>query len=352
MITDIQPFLIGELDKNLRYVFVNEAYVNWFKTPRENILRTHIRDLLGEKAFLEVHPHLQKALHGQKTVFEIKVFHRGRPDIVQCTYSPGFDANGDVDSIYISVIDITDLRKTMDSLNEEIILRQKFMSTLSHDLRTPLTAAKMSADIMARKVSDEADKKLVNRISENLKRVNFMIEDLLDVSKIRAGQDLQAELQEFDLSETVFKTIEDLTAIYGDKFTLEIPEKMNVYLDPNAIRRILENLCGNAVKYGPPDDKVSVLVTIDSETVSLAVKNKGSSLINTDKEKLFKPFQRGPEDSIAGKKGWGIGLTIVKGLAAALKGEVDVVSTQKETIFTVKLPRDARDADQNQSYFH
>jgi PAS domain S-box-containing protein len=347
MITDIQPFLIGQLDTDLKYVFVNEAYEVWFKLRRDQIIGKHIRDILGVKFFKEVEPHLLKALSGKKEVFEIKATYKETPKMVQCTYSPGFDSYGKIDSINISVIDITDLKMALESLKEETEIRQKFMSTLSHDLRTPLTAAKLSADIISMKITDESIKKYSARISESLQRVNLMIEDLLDVSKIRAGQNLQAEIQEFNLIEIVRKTLDDLCAVHGDRFLFCAPERLVVHLDQNGIRRILENLCSNAIKYGWQDEKIEVVVLQDNKKVSLSVMNKGKNLTDSEKEKFFQPFQRGSEESTAGKKGWGIGLTIVKGIVDALKGHIEVSSHSNETTFKVILPLDATDAIQN-----
>lgn len=349
MITDVQPLLIGQLDKNLRYVFVNEAYENWFNLRKDQIIGKHIRDLLGVKFYKNLEPHLEKALNGQKVVFETEAFYKDPPKIVQCTYSPGYDNNGQLDSIYISVIDITDLRRALESLREEENIRQKFMSTLSHDLRTPLTAAKMSADIMSAKISDESITKYSRRISDSLQRVNLMIEDILDVSKIRAGQNLQADIQEFNLIEVVRQTLDDLSSIHGDRFLFCAPENLEVHLDQNGIRRILENLCSNAIKYGWQNEKIEVVVLQENKKVSLSVMNKGKHLTDSEKEKFFQPFQRGSEESTAGKKGWGIGLTIVKGIVDALKGHIEVFSHSDETTFKVILPLDATDANQNQN---
>lgn len=238
--------------------------------------------------------------------------------------------------------DITDQKKILDALREETVLRQKFVSTLTHDLRTPLTAAKMSADLIKRKSSDDTLINLSVRISDNLNRANVMIEDLLDASKIRAGQALTPVIQNFNLTDLLEKTLEDLTSIHGDRFVLSAPDELMVWLDPNGIRRVLENLCTNAIKYGSPHENIRIKLEHGTKRLMICVHNEGNPLMNIDKTKLFEPFQRGPDHFIAGKKGWGIGLTIVKGITEAHQGEVSVDSSEEGTTFKILLPIDAR----------
>jgi PAS domain S-box-containing protein len=236
--------------------------------------------------------------------------------------------------------DIEDLKSIQQKLESETVLRDKFVSTLSHDLRTPLTAAKMSAQIIRRKSNDDVVNNIAFKIEENLNRANKMIEDLLDANKIRAGKGITTELEEFDLVALATMTVEDLSTIHGDRFHLNVPSEAVVHLSRGAMRRVIENLCSNAIKYGSTTDPVVITISYGREHLSLCVQNKGNPLINIDKAKLFEPFQQGPEKS--GKRGWGIGLTIVKGVAEAHGGQATVESTDEGTTFKIFVPIDAR----------
>ena len=197
----------------------------------------------------------------------------------------------------------------------------------------------MSAELIKRKTSDETIMSLSDRVVENLKRSNVMIEDLLDVTKIRSGEPIAAEVKSFNLIEVLDKTISDLISIYGERFTLQAPPELWVDLDPNGIQRILENLCSNAVKYGAENENIFINVYSNHDQIELSVNNKGNPLIPPERDKLFLPFQRGPEAAIAGKKGWGIGLTIVKGITEGMKGKVDIETSEDGTTFKIVLPR-------------
>jgi PAS domain S-box-containing protein len=247
------------------------------------------------------------------------------------------DQSGKVTHFIGTNIDLTDEKKKIDELRKEQELREKFVSTLSHDLRTPLTASKMSAQIIARKITDTAIHTHTTRIVDNINRADKLIQDLLDASKIRAGKMSLPETKEFDLVHLIHTTLDDLTTIHGERFSLTGPRKLDVNLHQDGIRRILENLCSNAIKYGSTHDQVKIKIEKLGEHFAMSVCNTGNPLIHIDREKLFEPFEQFHGSS---KSGWGIGLTIVKGITEAHGGTVRVES-DKSTVFTVNLPINA-----------
>jgi PAS domain S-box-containing protein len=342
LITDIQPSLIGQLNKDFHYTFVNQSYEDWFGIPSSEIVGRHIKEIIGEKAFIEIEPFLVSTLLGEKSEYETKIDYDIGSRYVHFTYIPGFDAHHRVRCIYISVVDLTKQKVIIDELFEETILRDRFTSALSHDLRTPLATARLSAELLKVKFADPIIQKFSVKVIENLDRANKMIEDLLDASKIRAGKGLGTEVEEIDLVSVAKKCLEEMIMIHGDRFKLIAPEKLTAFLSPYGIRRIVENLCSNAVKYGEVDKPIYVIIKPEGDHVLLSVKNHGSSLYTIDKKKLFEPYQRGQGHKVESKKGWGIGLTIVKGITEAHFGKVSVENTQDETTFNIDLPLDAR----------
>jgi PAS domain S-box-containing protein len=342
-ITDIQPSLIGHVDKNLRYLFVNKTYEDWFKIPVSEFPGMHVRDAVGEEAFSILEPYFKRALKGEKVIFESKL--RYRSNITRSTistYSPDFDQFGKVQGVYVSVVDNTEQRKHLEDLQNSEAIRDRFMSALSHDLRTPLTSAILSAQLILRKTKDTAVTTLCSKVEQSLKRVDKMIEDLLDANRLRAGQKIHLKIQETDLSDLVRITIHDLETIYGDRFVVDIPEKFTTYLAPLSIRRIIENLCTNAIKYGSAAAPVSIYINPDHDKFELGVRNFGNPLEKREMGNIFEQFVRAKKDESGEKKGWGIGLSIVKGVTEAHGGEVSVDSDDSGTTFKVLLPIDAR----------
>lgn len=217
-------------------------------------------------------------------------------------------------------------------------VRDDYIARLSHDLRSPLQAAKMGAELLRRRRDDQATvDRLSRRIADNLGRVDEMIQQLLELNRLRAGQTPAIHPRRCALDEVVRSTLEDLSTIHGDRFGLETRGPVDGEWDPDAIRRIVENLCGNAVKYGSRSHPITVTLTRTSHEVQIAVHNHGEPIPPEERERLFDPFARA--SATGGTHGWGIGLAVVKGLANAHGGRVRVDSdAQAGTTFKIDLP--------------
>lgn len=352
-ITDIQPSLIGHVDKNLKYLFANKTYEEWFNIPVSEIEGKHVRDIVGEEAFKNLEHYFERALKGERVKFESKLrYKNGNTIYTISTYSPDYDHDGNVTGVYVSVTDHTEQREQLEELKTSEAIRDRFISALSHDLRTPLTSAMLSAQLIMRKTKDISITPLATKIEQGLRRVDKMIEDLLDANRLRAGQKINLKIKETDLSELVRTTIQDLETIYGDRFVVDIPEKFSTWISPPNVRRIIENLCSNAVKYGSQSAPVSIYIHPLRNDFELGVKNFGNPLNQKDSNRLFEQFFRSKKDETSDKKGWGIGLSIVKGVTEAHGGKVSVESDESGTTFKVVLPVDARPFAQDTMHFH
>jgi PAS domain S-box-containing protein len=237
-----------------------------------------------------------------------------------------------------------DAETTLAQLRLERELREQFVSSLSHDLRTPLTAAKMSAQLIPRQ-QNLPDKvySLAARVRQNIDRADQMITDLLDTNRIRAGQGLPIDVVPCELRQVVADTLEELSSVHGERFHLRGETRIEGTWDARALRRLVENLCGNAIKYGDATRQVTVSLTQEGEWTELAVHNWGNPIPPEEQALLFQYFARTKSAEASGKKGWGIGLTLVKGVAEAHGGRLRVESTlEKGTTFRVCLPRGAK----------
>jgi PAS domain S-box-containing protein len=258
--------------------------------------------------------------------------------------TPIRDNQGSITAAMATVVDISEHQKVLHRLMEEQELRERFVATLTHDLRTPLTAAKISAQLLMRRPDDPGFlQKSAARIAENIDRVDQMIRDLLDANLISAGEKLPLELTACNLAELARDTIEELSTLHGDHFILNSDHEIQGYWSCSGLRRILENLCNNAVKYGDPHAPVTVGLSNSGGKVKISVHNEGSPIPQQDQATLFTQYHRSDSALKGGQKGWGLGLTLVKGLAEAHGGVVSLISEAGQgTTFTVELPLDAR----------
>ncbi len=111
----------------------------------------------------------------------------------------------------------------------------------------------------------------------------------------------------------------------------------------DGLRRVLENLLGNAVKYGLTDSLITIAYARKGASIELSVQNFGSELNQSEISKMFHYQQRLLPHNEQNTQGWGIGLTLVKGIVEGHSGKVEVKSSRKEgTVFTVTLPLDSR----------
>ena len=174
-------------------------------------------------------------------------------------------------------------------------------------------------------------------------RADQMIRDLLDAGRIGAGEKLALQFGTLDLAQVARDTIEELSAIHGDRFILRADQAIEGCWSYDGLRRILENLASNAVKYGVVHRPVTITLRKEAGRVLIEVHNEGNPISSTDQGALFVPYSRTASALSGGQKGWGLGLVLVRGIAEAHGGKVIVESYwETGTTFRVALPLAAR----------
>lgn len=215
------------------------------------------------------------------------------------------------------------------ALATEKELREKFIYMLNHDMKVPLTAAKLNLQL-----------KRFEPAEVNIKRIEAMVNDLLDVNAIKAGNLLPIKPESCHLNEVVRNTIRTLEDIHGKRFKFrEETSDVQGHWDCNGIQRVIENLVNNAIKYGAEDGVVEIIVRKTGTMAQIKVNNRGEPIKEAEIKGLFQLFGRGEAALRQGIQGWGIGLTLVKGIVEAHQGNIKVTSDSiNGTTFTVDLP--------------
>jgi signal transduction histidine kinase len=237
----------------------------------------------------------------------------------------------------------SDLRQQVEELGIERELRERFVSILAHDLRGPLSTAKMSAQLLIRRTDrvDDKGQSLAGRIERNLDRMDRMIRDLLDVNRVRGGQRLPLQLGRCDLGAVAEEVIEELSAAHGDRFELAKSDGILGIWSHQELHRALWNLGTNAVKYGASDRPITTRVERTPEGVRLSVHNFGDPIPPEKWGRLFDLYSRLREGA---GTGWGLGLALVRACAEAHGGRVSIGESSEEagTTFIIDLPSDSR----------
>jgi signal transduction histidine kinase len=208
---------------------------------------------------------------------------------------------------------------------------------LSHDLRSPLSAILIGAQLLERKLSGEEHHQLLRRILSSGERMAEMVEQLLDLTRARlkGGLDLVRETKPLDVGSLVQRTLEELRSLYPRQaITIEIEGDCTTSGDPNRLLQVFSNLLSNALNHG--SSPVSVSVQGAEREVTVKIQNGGvipSNLL----PRLFDPFYKKPSKR---SRGLGLGLFISQQIVLAHGGSVEIESNEElGVVSTVRLPR-------------
>jgi len=227
--------------------------------------------------------------------------------------------------------------KTIDQMKSE------FISIASHELRTPMTSIKGSVDLILSgctgEVSPEA-LELLEVAHSACDRMIRLINDILDLSKIEAGQ-IKLKLAPIDLTEAVEHSLRSLKSLADqDEISLKLEGPQNlpwVAADRDRIEQVITNLVSNAIKFSPAKGEVHVSLSADNGWVSCSVSDQGCGIKEEDLDRIFAKFQQlGPPQR---GRGTGLGLAITHALVTEHKGKIWVESRVGEgSRFVFSLP--------------
>ncbi len=236
--------------------------------------------------------------------------------------------------------DVTELRRLER-------MRQDFVANASHELKTPLASIKAYAEtLLDWALHDETvNVRFLERIDEQVERLNQLILDLLSLARLESGQEL-FEHRPLILAPVVASCVElhrDRAHAKSLSLTFNpgsLDEDTLVLADEEAMRQILDNLIDNAIKYTPDFGAVSVTCYGDQNEVAIEVADTGIGIPRDDLPRIFERFYRVDKARSRELGGTGLGLSIVKHLMQSLGGQIDVTSrVGSGSKFTIHLPR-------------
>ncbi|HEX8327206.1 MAG TPA: PAS domain-containing protein [Hymenobacter sp.] len=371
LLTDALPVLIGYLDRERRYRFVNHAYRTWFNIDPAALLGRPVRDVVGEQAYANTEGYMTRALAGERLSFEARMPYReGFVKHVHTDYIPDVQ-HGAVQGFYTLVTDITDqvlareqvqeLNEELAAINEEMLAANEelrdtnnrlshtnvdldtFVYTASHDLKAPIANIEgllhaLSEQLPAAARQDADIQQLLDLMHVSVDRFQRTLTHLTDVSKL---QQAHAEPPEaVDLAAAAEAVRLDLApelAATGGELVIDVAACPTVRFSPKNLRSILYNLLSNAIKYHAPDQppRVRLYAHCADGQALLEVHDNGLGLTPKQQNKLFVMFRR----LHTHVEGTGVGLYMVKRMAENAGGSVRVQSAPGVgSTFTVLLP--------------
>ena len=246
------------------------------------------------------------------------------------------------------------MRQQIEQLRQLNELKDDFLSSMSHELKTPLTSMKMAIKMLRQaQLPESMREKYLNILEQEWNREYGLIKDLLTLQKVESGEFI-VRPQELNLNQIV----QELAQSFNQKWqpdkglTLETDfadASLNLYTDSESLQHIFSELLLNAGKYSDPDTTINLsiapLVTAKNKQISITISNYGAGISAEELPHIFDKFRRGQGVTDRAVPGTGLGLALVKYLVDHLNGAIDVSSETTDnpgvflTTFVVTLPQ-------------
>jgi len=218
-------------------------------------------------------------------------------------------------------------------------LREQFIAILAHDLRNPLQAVYAGSDLLERKLTEPGLSEIATRIKTNVRRMNLLIDDVLDFARARLGSGIAVDLTDVeDINAGLTTVIQELQDAQPDsKILSNINVNRAVRCDLGKLQQVTSNLLANALIHGLPNSPIEISARADATDFVLEVWNAGEPIPAQSLDKIFEPFWR--HSVSASRQGLGLGLHICSQIVRAHDGRMTVSSTREGgTRFIARLP--------------
>src|SRR5215831_19005892 len=314
----------------------------------------HVHDLKAEVETEFPHSKPRQAISGVRTLLTTPLLPQGRPFgaiVIRRMEVRPFSAEqiellrtfADQAVIAIENVrlfqEIQKKSRQLETANERLKeldrLKSDFVSSVSHELRTPLTAIKGAVDLLLREVPgplNENQTHHLSRVRSNTQHLAGLINDLLDLSKIEEGK-IELDAGRVSLGGLLHEVIETVNLMAAEKpVLLEVDVRepsVLVWADRDKVKQVLMNLIGNAIKFTPPQGKVTVSTSKDdAEWAQVSVNDSGPGISAEECQKIFQKFYQVCEGGGLKPKGTGLGLAISKSLVELHGGKIWVESEE------------------------
>ena len=337
---NLLPDAVLHLDADRRIVAANHAAAALTGYSVDELVGMDVGDAIqprskdGKPLLLEGW-HQSTVLRSVRRLPEHEVTIRRADDEDVRTYVTGaYQRNGDGELLgAVLALRPAGLRGHQSATGIEIV------STVSHELRSPLTSVKGYTSLLLNRwdrLKDDQKRMMLEQVNHDADRVTRLITELLDISRLESGR-LVLRRQMIDLRALCDSVIEKVRMEYPElESDVQFPEELpSVYADPDKIVQVLTNLVENACKYASPKG-IKVAAELSPDTVAVAVEDRGEGMPETDLHKVFTKFFRRAETRPTGS---GLGLWISRGLVEAHGGKLTATSNPGQgSTFRFTLP--------------
>jgi PAS domain S-box-containing protein len=339
-----------EPGERFRFASMNPAGLAAMGVREEQVVGRMVEEVIAPESVSLVLEKYREAIRTKSTVrWEERSTYPAGAKFGEVAVTPMVDQGGSVAYLSGAVHDLTERKRLEEALRAAVESRDEFIFIASHELKTPLTALHLQIQLLRRLMTtsdttahpEQID--VCNSAMESMNALNRLINDLLDVTRIRAGK-LTIHLQDVDLREEVRRVISktrDYAAASGSSIVFVADDSVNGRWDPTRMRQVVTNLLSNAIKFGAGQAiTVRLHFAAGGEAARLEIQDHGIGIAKELQPKVFDRFQQAPTS--ARGSGLGLGLYIARQIVEAHGGSIQIESEPgKGSLFIVELPLSA-----------
>jgi len=335
------PDLIWLKDLNGVYLNCNSAFERFFGAKESEIVGKTDYDFVSKEMADFFRSHDKKAMESSQPSIneEWLTFSAGYRGLFETIKTPMRDQEGRLIGVLGIARDITDRKKTEAQLidmknraEEASKVKSEFLANMSHEIRTPLNGALAMLQLLNTTPLSVQQTEYTQAVNISLKRLNRLLADILDITKIEAGKlrIVKAEFQVRKLEDAILETLDQAAKARGNTLEIlwsgEIPEI--VIGDETRLRQILFNLVGNAIKF-TENGSIDIEISFSKRSASrifmhIVVSDTGIGITDEQINEVIKPFVQVEERYARHYQGVGLGLSIVRNLVHLMHGELAI----------------------------
>lgn len=337
------------VSKNLDGIILtwNRGAENIFEYNASEAIGKHISLIIPPEKMDEEAEIIASIKRGERVnhIETVRLSKSGRPIHVSVTISPIEDSSGKIIGASKVARDITEkvrIEQEREYLTNQLQLlnnyKDDFMAMASHELKTPITVINANLQVLKELITGSDLTEFVVKSLSQVKKLNHLINDLFDVSKLQKGI-LQFEKQVLNYNTFLRNTVESFQSAYSKRdISLDnLEEDVFIYADELRIEQVISNLLMNAIKYSPTNTKIWISCSLEGASVKTVVRDQGIGLAPEEFEKIFERFYRVKSSSYT-YSGSGIGLYISSEIVKRHNGRIWVESNKNGSTFYFTLP--------------
>jgi two-component system phosphate regulon sensor histidine kinase PhoR len=323
------------IDKDERIAHINIAAERILSLSGEECVGMRIWEATRVR---EVSEALNAAMREERvTISEARLTRPQSEQVIRLVATPLRDANEKLTGALVVLHDVSELRQLE-------AVRRDFVANISHELKTPLAAIRglVETVIDDKGMDQETHDRFLDKIQSQSTRLNSLVSDLLTISRLES-EDVAADFRPLDFRAPVDESLRNLVPS-ADAKKLELNHTMpsspvEIKGDREALRELVDNLVGNAIKYTPAGGRIDVRLRTEGDWAVLEVEDTGIGIAPGDQNRVFERFYRVDKARSRELGGTGLGLSIVRHVALSHGGGVSLRSAMGEgSIFRVQVP--------------